>query len=116
MTIHVVLFRPRPDISDEQRDGLLEAMRVAARDIPTVRGFRIGNHIAEPVPYVISGFPSFPWLALLEFDDEAGLRTYLAHPLHRELGARFNATAEAAMIYDFTVTHELGQFTIQDSE
>ena len=107
MTIHVVLFRPRPDISDEDRDGLLESMRAAAREIPTVRGFRIGAHIAEPVPYVMSGFPSFPWIALLEFDDEAGLRSYLAHPLHRDLGVRFNALAEAALIYDYTVTEEL---------
>ena len=107
MIMHVVLFRPRPGVSDEDRDGLLEAMRVAARDISTVRRFRIGAHIAEAVPYVISGFPSFPWMALLEFDDEAGLRTYLAHPLHRDLGARFNATAEAEMIYDFAITDEL---------
>ena len=28
-------------------DGLLDAMRTAAREIPTVRGFRIGRHIAE---------------------------------------------------------------------
>ena len=107
MTIHVVLFRPRPDISDEERDGLLDAMRVAARDIPTVRGFRIGAHIVEPVPYVMSGFPSFPWIALLEFDDEAGLRAYLAHPLHRDLGVRFNTLAEAALIYDYTVAEKL---------
>lgn len=104
MTFHVVLFRPRPDLSDADRDGLLAAMRVAAREIPVVRGFRIGAHIAEPIPYVMTGFPAFPWIALLEFDDEAGLRTYLAHPLHRELGARFNAAAEAALIYDYTTS------------
>lgn len=108
MIVHVVLFRPRPDVTDADRDDLLEAMRVAARGIPAVRRFRIGAHIAEAVPYVISGFPSFPWVALLEFDDEAGLRTYLADPLHRDLGARFNASAEAALIYDFTITEELG--------
>ena len=106
MTIHVVLFRPRPDLADEERDGLLEAMRVAARDVPTVRGFRIGQHIAQPVPYVLSGFPSFPWVAVLEFDDEAGLRAYLAHPLHVALGQRFNAAAESAMIYDYTITDD----------
>lgn len=103
MTVHVVLFRPRPDVTDIERDALLDAMRAAARDVPGVRGFRIGQHIANPVPYVMSGFPSFPWIALLEFDDEAGLRAYLAHPLHVALGQRFNAAAEAALIYDYTV-------------
>jgi hypothetical protein len=106
MTVHVVLFRPRPDLDEEAREGLLVAMRTAARDIPGVRRFRIGQHIAQPIPYVISGFPDFPWVALLEFDDEAGLRAYLAHPLHVALGQRFNAAAEAAMIYDYTVTDE----------
>ena len=106
MTVHVVLFRPRPDVWDAEREALFEAMRVAAREIPSVRGFRIGQHIAQPVPYVMSGFPSFPWVALLEFDDEAGLRAYLSHPLHVALGQRFNAAAEAAMIYDYTITDD----------
>lgn len=105
-TIHVVLFRPRPDLGDDERDALLEAMRAAAREVPTVRGFRIGQHIEKPVPYVLSGFPSFPWVALLEFDDEAGLRAYLAHPLHVALGQRFNAAADAGMIYDYTITDD----------
>jgi hypothetical protein len=107
VTVHVVLFRPRPDISDADREALFDAMRAAAKEIPAVRGFRIGQHIANPVPYVVSGFPSFPWTALVEFDDEAGLRTYLSHPLHVALGQRFNAAAEAAMIYDFTITDDL---------
>ena len=107
MTVHIVLFRPRADVTDGQREALFEAMRVAARGIPSVRGFRIGQHIAQPIPYVISGFPAFPWVALLEFDDEEGLRAYLAHPLHQSLGAQFNAAAESALIYDYTITDEL---------
>ena len=106
MIVHVVLFRPRPDVTDAERDGLLEAMRRAALEIPSVRRFRVGRHIAEPVPYVMGGFPPFSWVALLEFDDEAGLRAYLSHPLHVALGQRFNAAAEAAMIYDYTLTDD----------
>ena len=108
MITHLVLFRPRPDVADEERDALFEAMRVAAREIPTVRRFRVGRHLETPPQYRMSGFPEFPWVALLDFDDEAGLRTYLAHPLHLELGARFNAAADAALIYDYAVTGELG--------
>ena len=107
MTVHVVLFRPRPDVGDAEREHLFEAMRAAAREIPSVRGFRIGQHIEQPVPYVMTGFPPFPWVALLEFEDEAGLRAYLSHPLHMALGQRFNAAAEAAMIYDYTIADDL---------
>jgi hypothetical protein len=105
--VHVVLFRPRPALSEDERDGLLDAMRAAAREVPSVRGFRVGRHIEKAVPYILGGFPSFPWVALLEFDDEAGLRAYLSHPLHVALGQRFNAAAEGAMIYDYTITDDL---------
>ena len=106
MTVHVVLFRPKPDVTDAQRDALFEAMRVAARGIPTVRRFRIGQQLAQPPQYRLSGFPSFPWIALLEFDDAEALRTYLAHPLHQSLGQQFNDAAEAALIYDYEITDE----------
>lgn len=107
MTVHVVLFRPKPDVTEAQREALFEAMRAAARGIPTVRGFRIGQHVAHPPQYQLSGFPSFPWVALLEFDDEDGLRAYLAHPLHQALGQQFNAAAESALIYDYAITDRL---------
>jgi hypothetical protein len=45
-------------------------------------------------------------VAVVEFDDEAGLRAYLSHPQHLALGERFNAAADAAMIYDFNVTDD----------
>lgn len=101
MTFHLVLFRPRPDLSDADRDGLLAAMRAAAAGIPSVRRFELGTRVATPTAYVLSGFPEFPYVAWLEFDDEAGLQQYLTHPLHAELGRRFNEAAEAALIYDF---------------
>jgi len=106
MTVHVVLFRPRPDVTEAQRDALFAAMRAAAAGIPTVRGFRIGKHLHNPPTYVLSGFPSFPWAAILEFDDEEGLRAYLGHPLHHSLGQQFNAAAEAALIYDYDIAEE----------
>jgi hypothetical protein len=101
VTFHLVLFRPRPDVSAAARDGLLAAMRAAAEGIPTVRRFEIGERLANPPQYVLSGFPDFPYVAWLEFDDEAGLHAYLSHPLHVDLGRRFNEAAEAALIYDF---------------
>ncbi len=101
MTFHLVLFRPRRGLPDEDRDELVAAMRAAAAGIPSVRRFVIGERVANPPQYVLSGFPDFPYMAWLEFDDEAGLHAYLSHPLHVDLGRRFNEAAEAALIYDF---------------
>lgn len=101
MTFHLVLFRPRPDLSETDRESLLTAMRAAAEGIPSVRRFVIGERVANPPQYVLSGFPDFPYMAWLEFDDEPGLHAYLSHPLHVDLGRRFNDAAAAALIYDF---------------
>jgi hypothetical protein len=101
VTFHLVLFRPRPDVSATDRDSLLAAMRAAAESIPSVRRFEIGERVANPPRYLLDGFPDFPYVAWLEFEDEAGLHAYLAHPLHVDLGRRFNEAAEAALIYDF---------------
>ncbi|MPZ18663.1 MAG: hypothetical protein GEV06_12225 [Luteitalea sp.] len=103
MTVHVVLYRPRADASDEERDALVRAIGVAARDVPSVRRFLIGSRVALRPSYVMTGFPEFPYVALVEFDDEAGLQAYLEHPAHAELGCRFNELAEAALVYDFNV-------------
>ena len=107
MTVHVVLFRPRAGLTFEDRDALLDAMARAAAGIESVRAFRVGSHVENAPNYAIGDFPVFPYMALLEFDDDDGLRAYLEHPLHVELAARFNEAAEAAYIYDFTVTGEL---------
>jgi hypothetical protein len=42
-------------------------------------------------------------VALLEFEDLAGLKTYLEHPAHAELGSRFFECFEQALMYDFEV-------------
>ena len=107
MLLHVVLFRPKPDVSPEERDRLFDALRAAARDIPTVRGFRIAQHLDPAPQYRMGGFPDLPWAAVIEFDDRAGLEAYLSHPAHQDLGRRFNAAADTALIYDYAVTERL---------
>jgi hypothetical protein len=41
--------------------------------------------------------------ALASFDDLARLRTYLRHPAHIDLGARFGQSLSGALVYDFEV-------------
>jgi hypothetical protein len=45
--------------------------------------------------------PDFPYAAIAEFDDRAGLTSYLTHPAHLALGEQFNATVEAALVFDY---------------
>jgi len=43
------------------------------------------------------------YLIVIDFDDLDGLQTYLRHPAHEELGARFNQLLSSALIDDFEV-------------
>ena len=42
-------------------------------------------------------------IAMLEFDDVAGLKAYLEHPVHEQLATRFFAAFEEALMYDYEV-------------
>jgi hypothetical protein len=104
MVLHIVLFRPKGSLTGVEQRALLTSIEHAAASIPSVRRFRIGRAIPDPPAYQLQGFPDLPYLAVVEFDDRAGLDTYLEHQLHGELGARFNESLEAALIYDYEVT------------
>jgi hypothetical protein len=98
---HVVLFSPRPSLTDDERTGLLGALERALTGIPAIRRARIGRRRRFGHAYDSVGPVQFEFAAVLEFDTEADLRTYLAHPVHADLGARFHATAQVAVAHDF---------------
>lgn len=103
MVVHIVLFRPRSDISDSDRAAMFDALAAAARDIPTVRRFHIGDRVTHGAAYESLMAQDFPYAAIVEFDDLAGLQTYLRHPQHEQLGQLFYRLQEAALAYDFDV-------------
>jgi hypothetical protein len=45
----------------------------------------------------------YEYAAVLEFDDEAGLKAYLEHPAHEQLGKRFFTAFADALMYDYEV-------------
>jgi hypothetical protein len=104
MLLHVVLFRPRPDLDPSAVSTLLRTIEAAARAVPVVRRFWVGTQIAAPPVYLAAGtFPDFPYAAIVELDDRAALEAYLAHPTHAALGRAFNASLAATLIYDYEV-------------
>lgn len=104
MIAHIVLFRPRPDLSAEDRSALLTALDRAFRSIPSVRRVRVGVRRLHAARYEQEMREDLQIGAVLEFDDLAGLRAYLEHPAHQELGARFRQSAAAASIYDYEMS------------
>ena len=101
MITHVVLFRLRPGLAEEARDGLADALSRAAREIPSIRHARVGSRVTIGRAYEQLMTVDYPFAAILEFDDADGLQTYLDHPLHEQLAHLFFACIEHALMYDF---------------
>jgi hypothetical protein len=104
MIAHVVMFRPRPEVSEAERAALADAFREALREIPSIRRARIGRRVTHGRAYESLMRADYPYAAVLEFDDLAALEAYLEHPAHDALASRFFATFEEALMYDFDLS------------
>ena len=103
MIAHVVLFRPRPDLSAADSRALIDTFATALREIPSIRRTRVGRRVRIGRPYEDLIRTDFPYAAILEFDDADGVRAYLDHPAHEAISTRFFAAIADTLIYDFEV-------------
>ena len=101
MVWHVVLLTPRADLPAVARRLFADTFRRAVTSIPSVRGVRFGRRVTHGAAYEQQAPDAGAFLAVVEFDDGAGLAAYLAHPAHDELGAVFGQSLSASLVYDF---------------
>ncbi len=101
MLFHIVLFRPRPDLTPADRASLVEALEAALQRIPSIRRFHVGRRIVHGAAYEALMPISLDYAAVIEFDDLAGLEEYLEHPAHQALGSRFMSSLESSVIFDY---------------
>jgi hypothetical protein len=99
--LHIVLLKPLANLSEADRGLLRAAIERAASEIPSVRRFRIGSRLSDGPSYATAAPDAFSFAAVVEFDDRDALEAYLGHPAHAELGVRFNASLETAIVGDF---------------
>jgi hypothetical protein len=101
MIAHVVLFTPRPALSQEERTAALVLLERTVREIPSIRRVRIGRRVVHGRPYEQLMQIDYAFAAVFEFDDMQGLEAYLNHSAHEPLAATFFALFERALMYDF---------------
>ena len=106
MIWHVVLLKPRADLPADERRQFADAFQQAVTSIPSVRGVRFGRRVTHGAGYERNAPDAGAFLAIVEFEDRAGLDAYLAHPAHDELGAVFGRALSAALVYDFDILAE----------
>jgi antibiotic biosynthesis monooxygenase (ABM) superfamily enzyme len=105
MIAHLVLFRPRADLSDEAEQALTASFEAALTQIASIRRARVGKRIATGRSYEALMRVDYSYAAMIEFDDRDGLNAYLEHPSHQQLASRFFSAFEEALVYDFEL-HE----------
>ncbi len=103
MLLHIVLFRPKSGIAESDREAMFAALTAAATEIPTVRRFHVGARLTHGAAYEQLMSRDFPFAAVIEFEDLAGLQVYLQHPAHDRLGGLFYKLQEEALAYDYQV-------------
>ena len=114
MTFHLVLYRPKPGLGDESRQRFVNALAAARRDIESIRRFWVGRRISDGPSYQVGDMPDYPYAAVIEFDDRAGLIKYLSHPAHIALGREFAESVDAALVFDYdAVDASAAEFVIE---
>jgi Stress responsive A/B Barrel Domain len=102
MITHVILFKPRPELTAGERQAVLNTLEVAATAIPAIQRIRVGARIRHGRPgYEQMMKEDFEYAVIIEFDDLQALATYLAHPQHAAIGKHFSESAAAALAYDY---------------
>jgi hypothetical protein len=108
MIAHVVLFSPKPTLSDDDRKALLNALVAAAGEIPSIKRFRVGKRVKHGLPgYEQMMRDDYEFAAVIEFDDMDGLTTYLRHPSHTVIGHHFTSSAARSLAYDYATVDPL---------
>ena len=95
MIRHIVLFRFRPEVTDNDRDHVFNLIRGAVAKIPQAKNFAIGKQLVPTEEWYKERLATdFTWGLSADFETESDLYTYQKHPLHmetlQELGKRIN--------------------------
>ena len=102
MIAHLILFKPRPELTAVERQAILKTVEDAAATIPAIRRIRLGVRVRHGRPgYEQMMKEDYEYAVIIEFDDLAALTAYLAHPQHAAIGKHFSASAADALAYDY---------------
>ena len=109
MIAHVVLFKPKPALTADERQTFVDALQHALTNIDLITRATIGRRVTLGRKYDQQNNVDFPFAAILEFATEADLRAYLEHPAHMNLGREFYLKADASLVFDYECSRVIGR-------
>jgi Stress responsive A/B Barrel Domain len=94
MLTHIVVWKYKPEVSDEQRREHVERLRRLDGLVPEIRSFAVGADVL--------GLPrSYHTGLVATFQDRAGLEAYDAHPEHQSVAQLGRTISEHVASVDF---------------
>src|ERR1044071_8032592 len=94
MLTHIVIWKYRPDVEEEQRREHVARLRSLPAIIPEVQSFDVGFDVLKLPRSYHTGLVS-------TFRDRAGLETYTVHPEHEAAAAFGRQISEHIASVDF---------------
>jgi Stress responsive A/B Barrel Domain len=101
MITHLVLMKPRADVSAGDGDRFVTAFEDAVREISAVRAVRVGRRVIHGAQYERATPDAGDFMLLIDFDDLQGLQTYLRHPAHHAVGEAFGLLLVSGWVFDY---------------
>jgi hypothetical protein len=98
---HVVLFKFKPDATQDQIRGIEQAFAKLQEQIDTIEDFEWGT---DNSPEMLS--QGFTHCFFVTFKDEEGRAKYLPHPAHQAFVAQIKPILEEALVVDYWTTAE----------
>jgi hypothetical protein len=94
MLTHIVIWKYKPEVSEEQRREHVERLRRLEGLIPEIRSFNVGRDVLELPRSYHTGL-------VATFADRAGLEAYDAHPEHQQVAQLGRTVSEHVASVDF---------------
>lgn len=94
MLTHIVCWKYKPEITEEQRREHVERLRSLPAIIPNIIDFKVGADVLHLERSFDTGLTS-------TFPDRAALDFYTEHPTHMEVAALGRELAEKIVSVDF---------------
>jgi hypothetical protein len=97
MIEHVVLFKPKPEATQEQREALRDGLLALREKVPGIVAASCGFNFSDRAQGHDIGF-------VVRFVDRAALAAYLPHPEHQKVVQEcWRPIADSALVVDFEV-------------
>jgi hypothetical protein len=96
-----VFFKFKPEITESDRDWVLNLMRNAVAKIPEAKRFSIGKQLEPSQEWYKERLATdFTWGLSADFDGEEDLYAYQKHPLHMESLQELAKRISERKVYD----------------